>query len=65
MPNENETRPCVHPGCNGTQKFMLNASIAGSQAGIGTERGTIWGANRQPAWICDKNREHYELPRDK
>jgi hypothetical protein len=65
MPNENETRPCSHPGCKGTQTFKLKAPIAGSQGGIGTPHGNIWGAERQPAWICDQNREHYELPRDK
>jgi hypothetical protein len=65
MPNENETRPCPQSGCNGTQTFKLNAPIPGSQAGIGTEHGTIWPIERQPAWICDKNREHYELPRGK
>jgi hypothetical protein len=60
-PNENETRPCAYPGCGGTQTFMLKADIAGSRYGLGTERGTIWPIPQLPAWLCDQNREHYEL----
>jgi hypothetical protein len=59
MPNENETRPCPH--CDGTQTFMRNAHLPGSQAGPSSERGPIWANEKQPAWICDKNREHFEL----
>jgi hypothetical protein len=62
MPNENETRRCPNPGCDGIHTFMLKARIAGSQAGIGTPNGDIWAIPQQPAWLCNKNREHYELP---
>ena len=62
MPSENDTRPCKYPGCNGTQTFESYASIAGSQVGTGTNGGEIIrGTKRQPAWVCNKNREHYEL----
>ena len=62
MPTENETRPCTHPGCNGTQMFRLNAPIPGSVGGpASTETGTGFPGNRQPPWMCDKERDHYEL----
>ena len=41
---------------------MPKAPIAGSQAGIGTPNGDIWAIPQQRAWLCNKNREHYELP---
>jgi hypothetical protein len=43
---------------------MLKASIANSQYGLGTPSGTIWPVDEQAAWICDKDREHYELTKD-
>ena len=55
-PKEDDTRPCTHPGCKRTQTFFLRVNIAGSQAGIGTPDGMIWAANRQPAWLCDRDR---------
>jgi len=54
MPNENESRPCLHLGCTGTQTYRLNAAPV------------LWhtknsGKERQDAWVCDKNREHFDL----
>jgi len=41
---------------------LLKAPIAGSQAGIGTPNGDIWAIPQQRAWLCNKHREHFELP---
>jgi len=61
VPNENENSRC--PGCDGIQTFTLKAPIARSQAGIGTPNGDMWVLPQQPAWLCNKNRKHHELPR--
>ena len=61
MPNENETRRCPNPGGE-IGIHTLKAPIAGSQAGIGTPNGDIWAIPQQRAWLCNKHREHFELP---
>jgi hypothetical protein len=65
MPNENDSRPCVHQGCKGTQTYTANASPPGSQAGVASKDGAlIWGANRRPGWSCDIDRNHFDAVRE-
>jgi hypothetical protein len=62
MPTENETRPCTHAGCKGTQKFTRKPD------NIPNTRVLVAGTNSpvvpmlEWAWCCDMNVEHYELP---
>jgi hypothetical protein len=63
MPTENETRPCTHEGCKGTQTFERNpAKIPNTRALL---PGTHSPGVEQPAWawVCDKEPLHYELPK--
>jgi hypothetical protein len=62
VPKENEARPCVHPGCRGTQTYKSSATPPGSQSGVSAEGGPfIPGAVRSvPAWVCDINKKHFE-----
>lgn len=61
MPNENETRPCST--CDGLMRLTRDSLFAGGQAGMADPKTgiVIWPFGSQPAWVCDKNREHYEL----
>jgi hypothetical protein len=62
MPTENRTRPCTRAGCPGTQTFKQDASIANSNYVINMADGTIgYPFPKLPAWLCDKNSEHYDL----
>ena len=61
MPVENDQKPCTSPNCPGTMTYKANAHPPGWSAGFGTDNGNIvWGANEQPGWECDKNRDHFK-----
>jgi hypothetical protein len=53
MPNENETRPCVHDGSKGTQTYRQNAAPPGWHTWT-TDK------ERQNAWVCRRNPEHFD-----
>jgi hypothetical protein len=63
MPTENESRPCTHKGCSGTQRFTRNAGVANSYSLFRMSDGTYQPRVPTPAWawLCDQNREHYEI----
>jgi hypothetical protein len=61
MPSEGETKPCSYPGCKGTLTYSAKARPPGWGAGTAGEGGqTVWGAQEQPGWECDKNRDHFK-----
>lgn len=61
MPQENDKKPCTAEGCAGTMTFSKTARPPGWGAGSASEGGqVVWGAEEQPGWDCDQDREHFE-----
>ena len=55
MPKDNETRPCTHANCSGTQTFATLAALPDEHFGK-----TGLPMKRKPAWVCDNDNEHFD-----
>jgi len=53
MPEENDKRPCIRPGCKGTQSYRLGAAPPGWHTYTTSEE-------RQNAWVCDEDELHFD-----
>jgi hypothetical protein len=63
MNSEPQKRKCNRQGCKGTQTLTENADVPGSRTVLTADDGTLgYPYPRTTAWMCDLNREHYDLP---
>lgn len=53
MPTENQTRPCIHDGCSGTQIYRFYAAPVNWHTRL-TAR------ERENAWVCDNQPDHFD-----
>jgi hypothetical protein len=61
MPQEQERKSCSFQGCRGTMTFSSQAMLPGGMAGFSGEGGRIvWGADREPGWVCNREHDHFE-----
>jgi hypothetical protein len=58
MPIEGETKPCSYPGCRGTLTYHMRAKAPGRAPREASA--VVWGAEEQPGWECDADREHFK-----